>query len=67
MSKEGKFYIFCVEIYKNTKGLSGKEVMELFDKYDVCGFIFDCFGALHVQGELATIQDIDKYIANSVA
>ena len=36
MSKEGKFLIFCIEIYRSAKNLKGKEVMHLFQKYNVC-------------------------------
>ena len=36
MSKELPFMVLCVEEYKNQKGLTGKEVMALFNKYSVC-------------------------------
>ena len=39
MSKELPFIILCVEEYKNYKGMSGKDVMELFNKYSVCEYI----------------------------
>lgn len=32
MSKEGKFLIYCVESYKNAKGLNGRQVAELFTR-----------------------------------
>lgn len=57
-----QFEVFCLEIYRAAKRLSGPEVVELFDRYDVFGFIEDCGDALHCQGEQATIADIDEYI-----
>lgn len=36
MSKELLFVIFCIEEYKNSKGMSGKEVINLFNKYSYC-------------------------------
>ena len=44
MSEEGKFLIFCIEIYKSAKNLKGKEVVELFQKYNVCEYIMECYG-----------------------
>lgn len=30
------FISFCIEQYKNEKGLTGEEAMQLFAKYDCC-------------------------------
>ena len=62
MSKEGRFLIFCIEIYKSAKNLKLKEVVELFQKYNVCEYIMECYGALHITGENYIINDIDLYI-----
>ena len=62
MSKEGNFLIFCIEIYKNAKNLTGKQVMELFRRFDVSEYIIDCFEALHTTGNQYIIEDIDLYI-----
>ena len=62
MSKEGKFLVYCTEQYKNAKGLSGREVAELFNKYKVWEYIYSCFEALHTTGENYIINDIDVYI-----
>lgn len=63
MSKEGKFLIYCVEWYKSTKNLTGREVSELFTKYQVWDYIYSCFEALHTVGENYIVEDIDLYIA----
>ena len=59
-----QFEVFCMEIYRAAKNLSGPELVDLFDRYDVFRFIEDCGDTLHCQGEQATIADIDEYIAH---
>lgn len=39
MSKEGNFLVYCIEKYKSAKHLTGKQVSELFSKYNVWGII----------------------------
>lgn len=63
MSKEGTFLVYCMEIYKYAKKLTGKEVSALFQKYKVSEYILDCYEALHTTGENYIIADIDAYIA----
>ncbi|MBQ6795297.1 MAG: DUF3791 domain-containing protein [Clostridia bacterium] len=62
MSKEGRFLIFCMEIYKAAKGLTGRQVAELFRKYELYDYIVGCYGALHTTGTNYIINDIDLYI-----
>ena len=62
LSREGEFLIYCIEIYKSAKNLSGKEVMELFTKYNVTDYIKNYYEALHTTGERYIVNDIDLYI-----
>ncbi len=62
MRKELPFIVYCVEEYKNQNGLSGKEVMTLFNKYSVCEYIKDSYEVLHIMGIRYIISDIDFYI-----
>ena len=39
MTKELPFIVFCIEEYKNKKGMTGKEVIDLFKEYSVCEYI----------------------------
>lgn len=64
MKKELQFMIFCVEEYKNQKGMSGKEVMELFNKYSVCEYIKSFYEVLHTTGGKYIVRDIDLYISS---
>lgn len=63
MSKEATFLIYCIEIYKNAKDLSGRQVMSLFSRYNVLEYIVNYFEALHTTGENYIVNDIDMYIA----
>lgn len=62
MSKEGKFLVFCIEQYKSAKNLTGRQVAELFKKYEVSEYIVSCFEALHTTGTNYIIEDIDLFI-----
>ena len=67
MSKELPFLIHCIEEYRLQKGLSGIEVITLFDKYSVCEYIVKYYGALHVTGNNYIVNDIDEYIESQKA
>lgn len=65
MSKESQFLIYCMERYRYSKKLSGKELSDLFDKYNVYDYIISFFESLHTMGENLIIQDIDEFITES--
>jgi hypothetical protein len=60
---EVEFLGYCIEIYREAKGLSGREVYELFRKHDILNYIWRCYGALHTTGAEYTVDDIDGIIA----
>lgn len=62
MSKELPFIILCIEEYKNSKNMTGKEVIDLFNKYSVCEYIKSFYDVLHTTGTKYIINDIDLYI-----
>lgn len=65
MSKEGNFLIYCLERYRHFKGLSGEEVTRKFEQYDLYDYVIKYFESLHTMGDLAIVQDIDAFIAES--
>ncbi|MBP5672791.1 MAG: DUF3791 domain-containing protein [Victivallales bacterium] len=67
MDKEGKFLIYCIERYRNIKGLSGAEVVKLFNEYGIMDFIRQFFDLLHINGDEYIVQEIDDYIAEQKA
>lgn len=62
MSKEGQFIIYCIEIFKNAKNLTGKETINYFNKYGVCDYIRNFYEAMHTTGEKYIVNDIDLFI-----
>ncbi len=62
MSKELPFMVYCIEEYKNQKGMTGKEVISLFNKYSVLEYIQDFYEVLHTTGSKYIVNDIDLYI-----
>ncbi|MBE6678792.1 MAG: DUF3791 domain-containing protein [Ruminococcaceae bacterium] len=62
MSRQGDFLIYCTELYKSAKKLTGKQVSELFSRYGVWNYIYSCFEALHTTGANYIVEDIDLYI-----
>ena len=63
MSKEFTFLIYCMEIQKRARKLSGKQVYDLFEKFCLFDFIIEFYDLLHVHGEQYILQDIDERIA----
>ena len=62
MSKELPFLVLCVEEYKLQKGMTGKEVMDLFNQYSVFEYIQAFYDVLHTTGTKYIVNDIDLYI-----
>lgn len=63
-SKTNFFVIFCVESYKELRGMSVKEVFSLFTYYDVFDYLTSGYEVLHTQGKAYIAEDIDIYIKN---
>ena len=62
MSKTLKFKTYCIEAYKFAKGMTGKEVIGLFNKYNVLDYINEFYEPLHSVSQSYIIEDIDLYI-----
>ena len=67
MSKEGTFLVFCMECYRAEKGLTGREVSELFAKYGVYDYVMRYFDSLHTTGVKYIFSDISDYIRSQAA
>jgi hypothetical protein len=59
-----EFIAYCLEEYKTANGMTGKEVIALFKKYNIIDYIVSCYGALHTMGGLAIAEDIGSLIEN---
>jgi len=62
MENATKFLVYCIEIYKTANKLNGKQVIQLFCKYNVLDYIVQCYGALHTTGPEYIIEDITGLI-----
>ena len=56
------FIVYCIEEYKHAKGMTGKSVIELFNRYDVISYIRVYYEALHTTGRQYIVDDISEYI-----
>lgn len=60
------FLASCVELYKDAKGLHGREAYNHLRKTGAVDFIVQCWDGLHTTGPGYIIDSIDEYVANHV-
>jgi hypothetical protein len=63
MDNKTDFIVYCIEEYRYAEKLSGKDAIELFDRYRVIEYIRSYYEALHTTGRQYIVDDINKYIA----
>ena len=57
MSGNADFIAYCIEEYKAAKGITGKEAISLFKKYDIIDYIVTCYGALFIGSHLKELSN----------
>ena len=62
MSKEMTFTVFCLESYKEHRNITGKEVLDIFKRYDVFSYLKEFYDVLHTTGYQYINEDIDIYL-----
>jgi hypothetical protein len=62
MENVTKFLVYCIEIYKTSYKITGREVMRLFSQYGILDYITNCYDALHTTGPNYIIDDISSLI-----
>ena len=62
MDEKTPFIVYCIEEYKSAEKLSGKAVIELFNRYRVIDYIRSYYEALHTTGRQYIVNDINLYI-----
>ncbi len=65
MSEPWKFLIYCIEIYRRAKRLSGREAYDFFRSRGLDDYVLRCYGALHTTGEGYILSDLDGYLKRS--
>ncbi len=63
MDEKTNFIVYCIEEYKAAKGLTGKTVIDIFDRYRVIEYIRNYYEALHTTGRQYIVDDINIYIS----
>ncbi len=59
---EMDFVVFCMEIFKQYRNMTGKKILALFLEYGVIDYIVDGFEVLHTTGERYLCSDIDEFL-----
>ena len=67
MSKEGRFLVFVLEYYRNKKGLSGGDVIALFDKHNLWELARNSYFLWHIESPENFTQEIDAHIMTGCA
>lgn len=62
LSEIHKFQLFCLENYKISKKISGKEALKEFEQTAVFSFLADGYKVLHTQGLEYIIAQITDFI-----
>ena len=62
MSEAGKFLIYCIEMYRRAKHISGHAAYELFHSTGADDYVRRSYGALHTTGDQYILEDVDGYI-----
>jgi hypothetical protein len=62
MDEKTAFIVFCIEEYKASHNLTGKEVIALFEKFRVIDYIRAYYEALHTTGRQYIVDDLNLYI-----
>lgn len=61
MSTEDAFFVYVLEAYKTSKGITGAQALTELKRTGADHFIRTNFGALHTMGTEAILADIDEY------
>ena len=62
LNKTEQFIVFCIEMYKKEKGISGMHAYSDFKKYSVFDFLQSGYEVLHTQSHTYIIQEIIEFI-----
>ena len=62
MEDKTNFIVYCIEEYKSSENMSGKTVIDLFNRYHVIEYIRNYYDALHTTGRQYIVDDINLFI-----
>jgi hypothetical protein len=61
MDPKLKYLVFSMETYKQNRRLTGKQVYDIFVKYNYFDYILDLYELLHIQGSRYLLEELDAY------
>ena len=67
MSKEQEFAIFVIEIYKQARNLTGKDVFSLFEKHQIFAAIQENYFLWHIESPDNFVAEIDALLDQPLA
>ena len=62
MYEHVEFIVYCIEEYRASNKLTGRQVINIFNKYDVYDFIDNSYDVLHTFGGDNIVWNIQDYI-----
>ena len=63
MSAQLRYLAFAAEYYRSKRGLSGRELADLFKEHGVYQLILDNYYLYHIESPDHMVADIDHFIA----
>ena len=63
MTKEQKYLLFCIEVYKQHRRMTGAETYAKFKKYRFDEYILELYDLLHLNGTQSLLLELDEYQA----
>jgi len=66
MTAEGRFLVFVVEYYRNTKNLSGREVVALFNRFNIWELAQKTYFLWHIESPEHFVREIDNELEKMI-
>ena len=62
--KRLEYFAFALEVFKEHKGISGKEAYRLLRETSADSYIYDLYEILHVHGNKYLVDELESYFLN---
>jgi hypothetical protein len=60
LSEESRYFLYLIEQYALRKNTTGEQVLDLFEKQNIVGYIYDMYYTYHTERVENAIEDIDR-------
>ena len=65
ISEESRYFIFLLEQYALSKGITGKQALDLFEEINIIEYIYSMYYTYHTERVENAVDDIDKRLTLS--